>query len=118
MHRTRCTTKAIYSLKLELLIDDNENSMMQTARELQGVQRFNRYVVSVYLQSRCTSRYAVDAPVNATQRLLQYDDDKLPATGRKMMQRHSWYLSQELASLALFSERLSSDEKKQLVLKT
>jgi hypothetical protein len=32
-----------------------------------------------------------------------------------MMLRHSWYVFQELATLALFSQRLSCDEKKELV---
>ena len=63
---------------------------------------------------------SVDALVNDVshiQRLLQYDDANLRVTGMEVMQRHSWYFSQELASLSLFTELLPSDEKMLLILK-
>ena len=105
---------------MELLFDGNESIMKLTARELHEIHRFNRFVVSVNLQSWFTSRFTVDAPINDVsliQRLLQYDDANLCAKCMKMMERHSWYLSQELESVAVFSELLSSDEKMQPVLK-
>jgi hypothetical protein len=43
-----------------------------------------------------------------------YPDDQLRASGLKAMQRYSWYFSYELATLMLFSESLSNDEKEQL----
>jgi hypothetical protein len=49
------------------------------------------------------------------QRLHAYDDDKIKITGIAMMQRHSWYLTPELATLALFSRLVSADEKSALV---
>lgn len=42
MHRARWMAKAIYSLKLELLLDCNETAIKLPARKLQAVQRFNR----------------------------------------------------------------------------
>jgi hypothetical protein len=118
MHRARWMTKAIYSMKIELLLDGNESVIQLTARELQGIQRFNRFVVNIYLQSWFSCRRVVDAPINdilLIQRLHDYDDATLQATGLKMMERHSWYLSQELATLSLFSEHLSCEEKAQLI---
>ena len=118
LHRARWMAKAIYSLKMELLFDGNENVMKLTPYEFQGLQRFNRFVILIYVQSWFTSRSAVDAPINdiyLIQRLEEFDDENLRNTGLKMMQRHSWYLSQELATVALFSKLLTADEKTHLV---
>jgi len=77
-----------------------------TARKLQALQRFNRCVVLVYIQSWFTSRSAADAPINdihLTGRLTAFDDKALKNAGVNAVKRHSWYLSPELATLALFS---------------
>jgi hypothetical protein len=95
LHRARWMAKAIYSLKIELLFNGNEQTFPLTGCEFQGVQRFNRFVVTIYIQSWFTSRLVVDAPINdllLIQRLKVYDDDALKSTGLKMMKRHSWYL--------------------------
>lgn len=118
MHRARWMAKAIYSLKIELLFSSNQSVLQLTARELTGVKRFNRFVVLIYLQSWFTSRTASDAPINdllLIQRLQNYDDENLRNVGLRMMERHSWYLTPELATLALFSDLASPDEKAHLV---
>ena len=118
LHRARWMAKAIYTMKMELLFDGNESVIKLTAHELQGIQRFNWFVVNIYIQSWFSSRNVSDAPVNdicLIQRLDNYDDAVLQATGLKMMEHHSWYLSQELATVCLFSTCLSCEEKEQLV---
>ena len=50
------------------------------------------------------------------QRLHDYDDAALQSVGLKMMKSHSWYISPELATVALFSHHLSDEIKTQLVL--
>jgi len=58
----------------------------------------------VYIQSWFTSRSAADAAINdihLTGRLTAFDDKPLKNAGLNV--RHSWYLSPELATLALFS---------------
>ena len=118
LHRARWMAKAIYSMKIELLLRGNEAVIKLTASELRSIHRFNRFVVCVYFQSWFTSRIVEDAPVNDVQliqRLNAYDDQVLRDCGLNMMKRHSWYISQELATLALFSHRLSSDEKTLLI---
>ena len=63
------------------------------APELQALQRFNRSVVLVYIQSWFTSRSAADAAINEihlTGRLTAFDDEALNAG---LNARHSWYLS-------------------------
>ena len=107
MHRARGMAKAVYCMKIELLLDGNESVIQLTVRELEAIQRFNRFVVTVYLESWFSSHMVVDAAVNdihLIQRLNEYDDAALQSTGLKMMERHSWYLSQELATLLLFSQ--------------
>lgn len=104
---------------MKLLFNGNETTIVLTAREFQGMQRFNRFVVCVYLQSWFTCRSAVDAPSNdilLIQRLKEYDDKQLSNIGLKMMLRHSWYLSGELATLTLFSDLVSDEQKSKIVL--
>ncbi|ESO11856.1 hypothetical protein HELRODRAFT_166931 [Helobdella robusta] len=118
LHRARWMAKAICALKIELLFTVNKTIFNLTARELQGIQRLNRFIICVYLQSRFSCRLTADAPVNdilLIQRLDDYDDAVLGSTGLKMMLRHSWYMSPELATLALFSSLLSDKEKTDLV---
>ena len=110
--------KAIYALKIQLLYDGNECILNLRAKELRGLQRFNKFVVIVYIQSWYTCRSAADAAVNdidLIRRMDAFDDDCIRATGLKAMLRHSWYLGQELAMLALFSAKLSTQQKGQLL---
>ena len=98
MNRARWA-KAIYALKMELLFQGNEEALYLTGQKLQGLQRFNRFVVLVYIQSWYSIRLAVDAAFNdiaLIHRLQEYNDVELSRVGLRMMVRHSWYLSQEL----------------------
>lgn len=118
VHRARWMAKAIYSMKMELLYDVNKATLCLTASELKGLQRFNRFIVRIYIQSWFTSRSAPDAPVNdisLIQRLQDYDDECLKTVGLNMMKRQSWYLSQELAALALFSDQVTAAQKMQML---
>lgn len=120
LHRARWMAKAIYTLKMELLFEDNEVVLQLTASEMREIRRFNRFVIYVYLQSWLTCRNIVDAPINdilLIQRLADYDDTALHTAGLKMIKRHSWYLTPELSTLALFSRHTSPIEKMQLVLR-
>jgi len=46
IYKARGMAKAIYTLKIELLLDGNESVIELTARELQAIQRFNRFCCS------------------------------------------------------------------------
>ena len=118
IHRARWMAKAIYSLKMQLLLKDNENVLQLTDQQLQGIQRFNHFVLKVYIQSWFTCCSAVDAAVNdisLINRLHNYEDDHLCTIGLKMIKRHSWYLSNEMATLCLFSDLVSLKDKEALV---
>ncbi|ESN90318.1 hypothetical protein HELRODRAFT_165973 [Helobdella robusta] len=96
-HRARWMAKASYALKIELIFTVNKTI-------------FN-------LNSSRITRLTADAPVNdilLIQRLHDYDDAVLGLT-IKMMLRHFWYMSPELATLVLFSSLLYDREKTDLV---
>ena len=116
--QSKLDVKDHLSMKMELLYDGNETVLNLTGRQMQSIQRFNRFVVNVYIQSWFTSRSAPDAPVNdihPIQRLKSYDDSDLRNVRLKMMLRHSWYLSPELATLAVFSKQVPDEEKSDLI---
>ena len=118
LNRARWMAKAIYALKIELLFRGNEEALHLTGRQLQGLQRFNRIVILVYIHSWYSCSLAVDAAFNdiaLIHRLQEYDDVELSRVGLRMMVRHSWYLSSELSSLALFSNHVHGEVKVQLV---
>lgn len=96
------------------IIDGDESVIKLTPCDLLAIQRFNRFVVCIYMQSWFTSKTARDAPFNdimLIERLTAFDDEGLNAVGLKAMKRHSWYLSPELASLVLFSDKISCEDK-------
>lgn len=51
IHRARWMAKAIYALKMELLLEGNQSVMCLSMKEIVAIQRFNCFVVTVYLQS-------------------------------------------------------------------
>ena len=60
----------------------------------------------------------MDAPINDLKlldNLKQYEVEEIRATGIKWLTRHSWYISPEMATLAIFSTQLSCSEKQILV---
>ena len=64
--------------------------MQLTARELQGLQRFNQFVVRVYIQSWFSSRSAVDAAANDIHligTLKSLDNNGLKSAGLKNDQK-------------------------------
>ena len=111
--------KAIYTMKMELLLIGNEEVMNLNSKEIKAIRRFNNFVVTVYIQSWFTAPSCADAAFNdicLIQRLSNYQDSAINALGLKMMTRHSWYLSPELATLALFSDAVKVEEKRAMVL--
>lgn len=118
MHRARWMAKAIYCLKMLLLYNGNEQTLKLTGRQLRGLQRFGRFVCLVYLEAWYTCRSAADAPFNDIKLQMQirdYDDTELVRVGLKMLKRHSWYVSPEMATAVLFSDKVDDAMKSQLV---
>ena len=105
---------------MDLLFNDDKGVMALSNKQEKAIHRFNHFVVNIYLQSWFTSRDTKNAPYNdilLVQRLNAYSDKKIKEKGLKMMVRHSWYLSPELAALALFSPLVTVNQKKALIQK-
>lgn len=118
VHRARWMAKAIYTLKMELLFDENKAIMTLSNKQVKAMHRFNHFVVTIYLQSWFTCRDTKNAPLNdihLIQRLKAYSDEKIKAKGLKMMVRHSGYLTPELSALVLFSPLVTVNQKKTLI---
>jgi len=82
MHNAHWKSKAIIHGRLSCFI--NEAVIHLRAPELQALQRLNRSVVLVYIQSWFTSRSAADAAINdihLTGRLTAFDDKALKYVG-------------------------------------
>lgn len=118
VHRARWMAKALYTLKIELLLTGNEKQIKLTGRELLSIKRFNRFAILIYLQAWFTCNSAVEAPVNDVmilKKFKEYDDKDICKIGIKWLTRHSWYLCPEMATIALFSTQLSFSEKQLLI---
>ena len=79
VHRARWMAKAIYTLKIELLFDDNKGVLALSNKQEKAIHRINHFVVNIYLQSWFTSRDIKNAPYNdilLVQRLNAYSDKK------------------------------------------
>ena len=114
IHRARWMAKAIYCLKMLITYSGNEHLLKLTGRQLRGLQRFGRFVCLVYIQSWYTCRSAADAAFNdiaLQQRIREYDDVDISRIGQKMLKRHSWYVSPELATMILFSDKIDNSMK-------
>ena len=75
-----------------------------------------KFTYSLQVWFTCNS--AVDAPINDLKlldNLKQYEVEEIRTTGIKWLTRHSWYISPEMATLAIFSTQLSCSEKQILV---
>ena len=82
----------------------------------QRLQRYGRFVCVVYVRSWYTCSSPAGAPpfndIALQTRLREYDDSELSQAGLKMMRRHSWYVSPELATMVLFSDKINDDAAK------
>ena len=115
MHHARWMAKALYTLKTELLHTGSKQHIKLTERELVAIQRFNRFVILIYLQAWFTCNSTNEASINdlkILERLNHGDDKDIGNIGTKW---HAWYLSPEMATLAIFSTQLSCAEKQLLV---
>ena len=50
VHCARWIAKALYTLKIELSYSGNEKQIKLTGCKFLGIQRFNRFVIQIYLQ--------------------------------------------------------------------
>lgn len=115
IHRARWIAKLLYAIKI-FLFRCNSNIFKLTKREEKQIIRFVTFGALIYSKIWIEAPLAADAPINDLQlwkRLKSYEviDAEISAAAREVLERHLWYLSDELVAFALFSDKVSCDEK-------
>lgn len=114
-NNARWMFRAIYALKSFLFRDllDLDDDFFQS------LQRFCLFVTLIYVKfwNQCSN--STDAPYNDLQFLKELDaykqfDPEIAEVACTAMKRHLWYLSDELIVLALFSEKVSAEDKNEM----
>ena len=87
---------------------------------VQRLRDFNIFVVKVYLKNWFTCSLPINAPLNDLQfyeEMLFYKkvNETIALAAVKAFSNHLWYLNESLASLAFFDNRLSLDNKRQML---
>jgi len=91
-----------------------------TTKELKNLTEFCLFVCHVYVKAWISCPLASDAPVNDLQlykNIKQYAEvNKAVADAAlKNIDRHLWYVGPELVPLALFSNKVSVEEKRRII---
>ena len=117
-HHARWMAKSIYILKMTLLRHQLDLHW-QTKRK---VEKMSLFVVFVYLKSWFSASCLTSAANNDLELFRRIDKfksvhKKVSAAAANVLQRHTWYLTEELVPLALFNEKLPLDDRTHLALK-
>ena len=90
------------------------------AHEMKAVKRICLFTITLYVKAWLTSPISCDAPLNDLSLLQNMEsycsiDKEVAMVALKKMKGHLWYLSQDLAALSLFSDRVYIPEKMRIV---
>ncbi|KAG0723530.1 hypothetical protein GWK47_042533 [Chionoecetes opilio] len=108
--------KAIYTLKMTMFKYEFE----LTPRELRSLQEMSVFIILIYARAWFEAPLAADAPFNDLtlfHDLHKYRDlnSKISEATVKTFKRHFWYLGTDLVGLALFSDKVTIEEKTKMV---
>ena len=117
-HHARWMSKLLYVLKLNLF----EEQFHLTKHEKAACLEFGLFVALIYTKAWMSSTRSSDAPINdlsLIQSLTNYRkvSDVVSLSGIRALERHLWYLSEELSPLALFSDQVSAEVKQRMVVR-
>lgn len=112
LNNARYMNKAIYSLKIYLF----RNQLSLDPETEEKMRRFCQFIAITYTKFWNQCSVVTDAPNNDLKFLKELDiykefDRETALAGLIALKRHLWYLSDELVPLALFSDKVSNDEK-------
>ena len=110
-HHARWMSKSIYILKMTLLLHQLPDMHWQTKKK---VEKMALFVIFVYLRSWFSAPALTSAATNDIdlyKRLQKFRTihKKVSSTTSNLLQRHTWYLTEELISVSLFDETLPED---------
>lgn len=116
-NNARWMCRAIYALKTYLFRQHLDLDPVF----VNSLERFCMFVALIYTKFWNQSPNAADASFNDLQLMKELNvyrqiDDDIAESALVAIQRHLWYLSDELITLSLFSEKVSNDEKDLMVL--
>ena len=122
--RARWMAKILYAIKITLLrkiLVDNFPSMFSSAK-LDLIEQFAKFCIFIYLPWWICATNANDAPINdfeLVRNSAQYADHDSTCSNAALdsLKNHLWYLSEELVSLALFSDKVQDSVKEKIASK-
>jgi len=123
IHNARWMSKVITSLKL-LLLETHINSelpkdeIFNTKEQRNKIHQFIQFVIFSYLQFWYTASNTTDAPNNDLmfwKRIYAAKDKVIKNAALKALQNHTWYLTEELILLSLFSDHVSKEDKQDIL---
>ena len=117
-HHARWMAKLLYVLKLNLF----QQQFQITPKERRACLEFGLFIALVYIRPWITCANSCDAPTNDLALVCAFTDYRsiseiISTAATKAITRHLWYLSEELIPLSLFSDHVSIDTKRQMVLR-
>ena len=86
-----------------------------TAQEKSGMQRFVRYAILFYVEYWFAAPIAPRSDLEYLKRLEKYDDRQIQTASTKALNRHLWYISEELVSFAFFDGEVDCETKRNMV---
>ena len=112
----RWMSKLLCSLKLVMLEDDYEVRHVCSRKQSQSLRDFANFVALIYAPWWLTCSLKSSAPKNdldLLKKLERYNivNKTISNAGSKALKRHLWYLTTELAFIAIFDENVSTSEK-------
>jgi len=115
-HHATWIAKDIYCLKILLF----REQFKMNAKELQAFRRICLFTITLYVKAWFTAPVTCDVPYSDLCMLRSMEsfrsiDIRVAEVALHKMKAHLWYISEDLAGLSLFSDKVLADEKKQMV---
>ena len=119
IHHARWMAKLLYAIKIYLFRGQTDVFKL-TKKEETAIERFVHFGAMLYTMPWMKAMMAAESPGGDLQlwkdlEKYQVFDQQISIAGRKVLEQHSWYLSDELVGLALFSDNVSVEEKAKIV---
>lgn len=123
LHRARWMAKLIYTLKIVLLSGLIEEQLpraqIATKSQISKLERFAIFTVAVYVPWWLVCPVPASAPLNdlnLIKTLAEFapHDALLVTNARVALSRHTWYLTEELVPLTLFSSQVNNSTKEDM----
>lgn len=119
IHHARWMAKLLYTMKIFLFRGQNDIFKL-TKRELAQLERFVKFGALFYTRAWTHAALATEAAtsdLHLWSNLEKYSsvDPEVSKCAKQVLQRHLWYLSDELVGLALFSDTVSDQDKEKIV---